>query len=312
MKHGGDEKSDTWKRIRITNHSTVLRLTMGCSSSSALPDEVATSSGRYLIKNPDRFKSFDEVQSALRRAGLESSQLMIGVDCTKSNIWTGKKTFGGKSLHHISQSHNPYESVIQILGKTLSPFDDDGEIPVYGFGDTRTTNKSVFSFKIGEGNVELSCRGFEDALQCYRKVIPTISLSGPTSFSPIIEKAIATVIGEGGYHILVIIADGEISDPEETARAIVKASDYALSIITIGVGDGPWDTMEEFDDHLPARRFDNFQFVDYNKIMSDPKIENHEITFAMHALMECPDQYHFLKKNKLIKYISDTKAPGGI
>jgi hypothetical protein len=315
----------TYTKSTAPLHTTPQK--MGCASSVELERGHTL---RRLIGNPDRFRSFDEVEAALRRAGLESSQLIIGIDCTRSNTWNGAKTFGGRSLHQISGSKNPYEQVIEIVGKTLSPFDSDGQIPVFGFGDSSTTNRSVFSFKGsngaggGEGAGEAgagsdaTCFGFGDALAAYRAVVPTLQLSGPTSFAPIIRKAIEILQRDGGYHILVIIADGEITDREATTSAIIRASQYSLSIIVVGVGDGPWETMEEYDDQLPQRRFDNFQFVNFHAIMNDPKIENHEAAFAMHALMECPDQYAFMKRNGMLRYSTGTDAgthcrvPGGV
>lgn len=247
----------------------------------------------------DNFQSVEEVTEALRGAGLESSNLIVGIDFTKSNEWTGRHSFNGQSLHSINSTRlNPYEQSIQILGKTLSAFDDDNMIPCFGFGDVTTCDQSVFSF---HPNSRL-CHGFEEVLVRYREIAPHLRLSGPTSFAPIIKVGMDIVEESGGqYHVLLIIADGQVtqtpnssSSPQEqgTIDAIVEASGYALSIVLVGVGDGPWDTMKQFDDRIPQRAFDNFQFVNFTNLMARnlPQPQK-EAAFALAALMEIPLQY---------------------
>ncbi|XP_064942535.1 E3 ubiquitin-protein ligase RGLG3-like isoform X1 [Musa acuminata AAA Group] len=250
---------------------------------------------------PDNFSSLDQVISALRESGLESSNLILGIDFTKSNEWTGRNSFGRRSLHAIGGTPNPYEQAITIIGHTLSPFDEDNLIPCYGFGDTSTRDQSVFSFYPDNR----PCHGFEEALARYRDIVPHLKLSGPTSFAPVIQASIDIVKKSNWqYHVLVIIADGQVArnsdvpqgrlSPQEgaTMKAIVDASFFPLSIIMVGVGDGPWDTMEHFDDCIPERRFDNFQFVNFTNIMSAKmEMSKKEAAFALAALMEIPFQY---------------------
>ena len=84
-----------------------------------------------------------------------------------------------------------------------------------------------------------------------------------------------------------------------TEAAIVRASAYPLSIILVGVGDGPWDMMEDFDDSLPQRRFDNFQFVQLADVIeSNPECP--EVAVALACLMELPDQYIAIRSLGLI------------
>eukprot|EP00961_Rhodomonas_salina_P173925 2345595-Rhodomonas_salina.1 len=80
----------------------------------------------------DNYNSIEEVQKALRGVGLESSDLVLGVDFTASNTETGKHSFGGLSLHDTRAGvTNPYQQVISIVGRTLEAFDDDKLIPAY-------------------------------------------------------------------------------------------------------------------------------------------------------------------------------------
>ncbi|XP_075634083.1 E3 ubiquitin-protein ligase RGLG2-like isoform X2 [Castanea sativa] len=87
----------------------------------------------------NNFNSLEQVTEALARAGLESSNLIVGIDFTKRNEWTGAKSFRKRSLHHIGGGLNPYEQAISIIGKTLSAFDEDNLIPCFGFGDGPTS-----------------------------------------------------------------------------------------------------------------------------------------------------------------------------
>ncbi|KAE9587786.1 putative transcription factor C2H2 family [Lupinus albus] len=256
---------------------------------------------RKYSKIADNYHSLDEVTAALANAGLESSNLIVGIDFTKSNEWTGKRSFNRKSLHHIGNGYNPYEQAISIIGKTLSVFDEDNLIPCFGFGDASTHDQDVFSFH----SDERFCNGFEEVLTRYKEIVPRLKLAGPTSFGPIIEMAVTIVEQSGGqYHVLLIIADGQVTrsvdtqhghlSPQEkkTIDAIVKASEYPLSIVLVGVGDGPWDMMKEFDDNIPSRAFDNFQFVNFTEIMSkNDDATRREADFALGALMEIPSQY---------------------
>jgi len=253
----------------------------------------------------DSFESIEQVQRALEEAGLESSNLILGIDYTISNTGAGKKTFGGKSLHSIDISYlNPYQHAIGVLGRTLAKFDDDNLIPVYGFGDKTTSDKTVFPFFPDSR----PANGIEEVLSRYIEITPHVTLGGPTSFAPIIREAIKIVKQEKSYHILVIIADGQVTpdsewcDPySQTVAAIVEASNYPISILTIGVGDGPWEKMVEFDDELPERKFDNFQFVEFAKEIKGLDLLHQDTNFAIAALQEIPEQYWHIRKLGLLQ-----------
>ena len=232
-----------------------------------------SSTVKSVSKNPakfykieDEYKSYKQVEQGLRDRGLERSKIVIGIDFTKSNEWNGKKSFNNQCLHAIRDkqgyelSTNPYKDVLQSVGTSLKPFNDSDIWHVYGFGDSNTSDFGVFPFREG------GCVSFEDVLELYDSITPTIKLSGPTSFAPIINRTIDLTMETGEFYILLIIADGEVVDQVATEEAIIRASHYPISIIMVGVGDGPWEHMETYDDKLEERLFDNFQFVNFNKL----------------------------------------------
>ncbi len=232
--------------------------------------------------------------------------MIVGIDMTASNLKSGTHSCDHPNLHHLSDMPNAYEQVIDVMDRTLSAFDNDGSVPAYYFGDTVTTNRSVHAFTDPAGGGDTPCNGFADLITRYRAVVPKLHLSGPTSFAPLIRKAVHVVRSTGLYHILVIIADGQVPEPDftDTANAIREASHVPMSIIMVGVGDGPWSGMDVYDSHLKGRQFDNFQFVNYHATLHAKGVENPDLEFARRAMMEIPDQYKAITDLKLLARVS--------
>ena len=263
-----------------------------------------TAQNRTFFSFDDHFSSYEDVADACRRAGLEKCQLILGVDFSASNEWQGRKTFNGQCLHRVVPGKvlNPYQRVISIMGRTLESFDLDRYIPAFGFADKETNGDRVFPF----ARDPRGCLGFAEVLDRYERVATRVSLGGPTNFAPIIREAIDIVQEMKTYHILIIIADGQVNEYGPTIEAIVEASHVPLSIVVVGVGDGPWDIMEHFDDRLPQRQFDNFQFVNFHRVTAKQK--NPDAILALHVMMEIPDQY---KTIKALGYLRDQQEPAG-
>jgi hypothetical protein len=109
----------------------------------------------HVLPHGDLIRSMTHFISYVRSSqiGLTASQLIIFVDCTKSNEINLNKSFthpggGARSLHDCSipSDPNPYQRTISILGKSLEEFDDDKLVPLYGFGDRITKEKYVFPY----------------------------------------------------------------------------------------------------------------------------------------------------------------------
>ena len=93
-----------------------------------------------------------------------------------------------------------------------------------------TTDRSVFPFKSNNS----PCEGIKEVLARYTDIASKVTLSGPTSFAPVIQAAIDIVKEDWNFTILAIIADGQVTEEQTTVDAIVEASNYPLSIIVIG------------------------------------------------------------------------------
>lgn len=167
-----------------------------CTAQPTYAENAAPQSyGGQIQQLPDKYKTYDELVAALHAAGVESMQLVMGFDFSKSNEWTGQKSYQ-KNLHGLDYV-NPYMRVINVLEPIIPRFDDDGIIPAFRFGCMDTRDKTVLPL-CAPMTPDPHFSGFEALKQGYQAAVQNVKLAGPTTFAPMIYQAIEIEKAYGG------------------------------------------------------------------------------------------------------------------
>jgi hypothetical protein len=218
--------------------------------------------------------------------------LTIGIDFTHSN---GKPS-DPNSLHHISKKTlNSYEKAIKSCGEIVAHYDYDQLFPVYGYGAITECMWASHCFPLNFNTKNHNIKTIDGVLECYRKALKTIKLSGPTYFTPMLKQFMDNMRKEDnpmGYNILMILTNGVINDMDDTIDSLVEASYMPVSVIIIGIGNRDFGNMDILDaDDKPlfdrsgrkAAR-DLVQFVPFYEFENDGK------KLASQVLEEIPKQ----------------------
>lgn len=222
----------------------------------------------------------------------------VGVDFTGSN----GDPRSPQSLHYLSPDGlNQYLSALWSVGQVVQHYDSDKLFPAFGFGAKLPPDYQAahHDFALNFNPSNPYCQGIEGIVNAYRQVLPTLRLSGPTNFSPIINhvSSIAATAAASNnasqYFVLLILTDGEITDLDQTRDAIVRASSLPLSIIIVGVGPADFAAMTLLDGDDGVLRSTTGERVQRDIVQFVPFRENKDApqaALAQSVLAEVPTQ----------------------
>ncbi|TVU29933.1 hypothetical protein EJB05_21529, partial [Eragrostis curvula] len=181
---------------------------------------------------------------------------MVAVDFTASN---GNPRLPD-SLHYIDPSGRPnvYQKAILEIGDVLQYYDPSKRFPSWGFGARPIDGPCSHCFNLNGSTYQPEVDGIQGIMSAYISALRNVSLAGPTLFGQLISTAttIASQSLAGNqqkYFVLLILTDGVVTDFQETIDAIIKASDFPISIIVVGVGGADFKEMEFLDPNKGER-----------------------------------------------------------
>ncbi|WRX24772.1 C2 domain - like 10 [Theobroma cacao] len=160
---------------------------------------------------------------------------------------------------------------------------------------------------LGRLNSYQQVEGVEGIMAAYASAIYNVTLSGPTVFGQVIDRAAQLAsfsCDSTKYFVLLIITDGVLTDIQETKDAVVKTTDLPLSILIVGVGDADFKQMEilDADDGCPLVS-SNGRVATRDIVQFVPMREVHggQISLVEALLQELPGQFLTYMQSRNIK-----------
>jgi E3 ubiquitin-protein ligase RGLG len=192
----------------------------------------------------------------------EDMNIIVAIDMTASNRTSGLFSFG-RSLHDTAAGKpTPYAQILLLLEQTFA-FDTDHTWPLLFFG-SEEANRAGGCLSAGSfSTVQALHRAYVEAARSQ-------TLSGPTTFVPVIDHAVALARTTDRFHFLIIITDGVLAaaDVDAHVRALQRAAEVPLAICAIGVGDADFGQMRDFDDNIRGSA-DVFNFVAHSEVLKE-------------------------------------------
>lgn len=236
--------------------------------------------------------------------------LMVAIDYTASN---GNPRLPD-SLHYIDPSGRPnaYQRVILEIGDILQYYDPAKRIPSWGYGARPIDGPVSHCFNLNGSTYQPEVEGIQGIMSAYISALRNVSLAGPTLFGPLISTATAIASqsltsNQQKYFILLIVTDGVVTDFQETIDAIIKASDFPMSIVVVGVGGADFKEMEFLDPNKGGRlESSTGRVASRDVIQFAPMKDVHgsRISIVQSLLAEIPGQFMTYMRTREIQAIS--------
>ena len=253
-------------------------------------------------------------------------KLILGIDYSKANL-TPEHQF---SLHYLGSKTNEYQQAIDTCLKIFSKYNNlDDQISLYGFGAKLNNELNTVNdcFNINTYPNNTSSAPIQIVLYSYRNSFNYLKLSDPPNFSPLIQTAINDIKIENDirkYNILLIFTCGGINDLHNTINALIEGNHFPLSVIIIGVGNGPFKDIINLRENMRAQMnslnnikkdnivtfyaFNNYKNNDINLLNEKiwEKIPQQITQYLQNKKISPKDMKYYIRNSTKI-YINDPK-----